>query len=262
MVLGEIRLEKVLNLRDLGGIPAGPGYRVAPGCIYRSASLHEMTDGDRRALEGRRIRTVVDLRSAWEQGHLGYEWPYGRHVAAPLASDASVAAIYRSFTEGSLPEAAMDDWWTTTGVFDAAAEFPDSVRAVFHALLEAAPGEAVLFHCAGGKDRTGLITALILRTLGVPADAILADFMATNEALATPERLDELAARLNQGRDKEISRQALFAISGVKAEWLDVMFERIAARFGSLEAYLRDTLGLTDGDLASLRQRYLVPAAE
>ena len=255
MVPGEVLLEKVANLRDLGGIPAGNGQRVAPGRIYRSASLHEMTGEDRRTLERLRIRTVVDLRSAWEQGHLAYEWPFGRHVAAPLASDDSVAAIYRNFMEGTLTEAAMADWWTTTGVFDAAAEYPESVRAVFTALLEAAPGEALLFHCAGGKDRTGAVAALVLRALGAPPDAILADFMATNASLATPERLEELAARLNRGRDKKISPQALFAISGVKAEWLDLMFARIAARFGSVEAYLGDILGLTEADLAALRAR-------
>jgi protein-tyrosine phosphatase len=261
MVPGEILLEKVANLRDLGGIPAGKGQRVVSGRIYRSASLHEMTGEDRRTLESLRIRTVVDLRSAWEQGFLAYEWPFGRRVAAPLAGDASVAAIYHSFMEGSLTEAAMADWWTTTGVFDAAAEYPESVRAVFAALLEAAPGEAILFHCAGGKDRTGAVAALILRTLGAPPDAILADFMATNDSLATPERLEELAARLNRGREQAISRQALFAISGVKAEWLDLMFGRIAARFGSVEAYLGDILGLTGADLAALRGRYLEPAA-
>ena len=115
-------------------------------------------------------------------------------MAAPLASDESVAAIYRSFMEGTLTEAAMADWWTTTGVFDAAGEYPESVRAVFTALLEAAPGEAVLFHCAGGKDRTGAVAALILRALGAAPEAILADFVATNDSLATPERLEELAA--------------------------------------------------------------------
>ena len=260
MVPGEVLLEKVANLRDLGGIRVGRVQRVAPGGIYRSASLHEMTDDDRRALEGLRIRTVVDLRSSWEQQHLAYEWPYGRHVAAPLASDESVAAIYRNFMEGTLSEAAMGDWWTTTGVFDAAGEYPESVRAVFTALLEAAPGEAVLFHCAGGKDRTGAVAALILRALGAAPEAILADFLATNDSLATPERLAELAGRLNQGRETEISRQALFAISGVKAEWLGIMFDRLAARFGSVEAYLHDVLGLTEADLAALRERYLEPA--
>jgi len=261
MVPGEVLLEKVQNLRDLGGIPVGDGRRVAPGRIYRSASLHEATDADRRALEALRIRTVIDLRSAWEQGHQGYAWPYGRRVAAPMAADESVAAIYRSFMEGTLGEAAMADWWDTVRVFDAPAEYRESVRAVFRALLEAAPGEAVLFHCAGGKDRTGVVAALILHALGASREAIRADFMATNDSLATPERLEELAARINRGRETKISQQALFAISGVKAEWLDVLFARLAADFGSVEAYLSDALGLTPADLAALRERYLEPAA-
>ncbi|MCU0280541.1 MAG: tyrosine-protein phosphatase [Acidimicrobiia bacterium] len=255
----ETRMDGVANLRDLGGIPAAGGRRVVPGRIFRSASLHGLTSAGRRALEERRIRTVVDLRSAWEQGHQPYQWPSGRHVAAALADDAAVSIIWQAFMDGTMTEAAMADWWTTTGVFDAPAIYPKSVRAVFAALLEAAPGEAVLFHCTGGKDRTGAVAALLLRALGAVPEAIVADFVASNETLATPERLEELAARLNQGRGRPLSPEALFALSGVKAEWLDEMFGRLAARYGSVEAYFRDALGLTEADLEALRDRYLEP---
>jgi protein-tyrosine phosphatase len=255
-----MRPDGVVNLRDLGGIPAAGGRRVVPGRIFRSASLYELTPAGRRALEERRIRTVVDLRSAWEQGHQPYQWPSGRHVAAPLADDAAVSVIWQAFMDGTMTEAAMADWWTTTGVFDAPAIYPKSVRAVFTALLEAAPGEAVLFHCTGGKDRTGAVAALLLRALGALPGAIVADFVASNETLATPERLEELADRLNRGRSRPLSPEALFALSGVKAEWLDEMFGRLAARYGSVEAYFRDALGLTEADLEALRERYLEPA--
>jgi protein-tyrosine phosphatase len=255
-----LHLERVANLRDLGGLPAGDGRRVVPGRIYRSGSLHEMTGADRRALESWRVRTVVDLRSVWEQRHQPYEWPAGRVVTAPLASDEAVAGIFSRFLNGTLTEDEMADWWITTGVFDAPAEYPESVRAVFAALLEAAPGEAVLFHCTGGKDRTGAVAALILRALGAAPAAIVADFVASNGQLATPERLDELAARLNRGREQHLSPEALFALSGVKAEWLDVMFGRLADRFGSVDAYLGDALGLAEADLEALRERYLEPA--
>lgn len=253
------QLERVANLRDLGGLPTADARRVAPGRIYRSGSLHEMTEADRRALESWRVRTVVDLRSGWEQRLHPYEWPAGRVVAAPLASDAAVAGIFTRFLNGTLTESEMADWWTTTGVFDAPAEHSESVRAVFTALLEAAPGEAILFHCTGGKDRTGAVAALVLRALGATPEAIVADFVASNGALATPERLEELAARLNQGREQPLTPEALFALSGVRGEWLEVMFGRLAARFGSVEAYLAEALGLTHADLEALRDRYLEP---
>ncbi|MBN2113176.1 MAG: tyrosine-protein phosphatase [Acidimicrobiia bacterium] len=255
-----LHLERVANLRDLGGLPTGDGRRVARGRIYRSGSLHEMTEGDRRALEARRIHTVVDLRSSWEQGHQPYAWSCGRHLAAPLAADDDVVFIWGSFIKGTLTEAEMLDWWTTTGVFDAPAQFPESMGTVFRALLEAAPGDAVLFHCTGGKDRTGAVAALILRALGATPEAITADFVATNQALASPERLEELAARLNEGRDQPLSPESLFALSGVQAEWLDEMYRRLTLRYGSVEGYLSDALGLSAADLARLREQYLEPA--
>ncbi|MFH1331290.1 MAG: tyrosine-protein phosphatase [Actinomycetota bacterium] len=256
-----LHLERVSNLRDLGGLPTGDGRRVVPGRIYRSGSLHEMTEADRRALESWRVRTVVDLRSAWEQRLHPFEWPAGKLVAAPLASDEAVAGIFSRFLSGALTESEMADWWATTGVFDAPARYPESVRAVFAALLEAAPGEAVLFHCTGGKDRTGAVSALVLRALGATPEAIVADFVASNGALATPERLEELAARLNQGRTQPLTPEALFALSGVRGEWLEVMFGRLAARFGSVEAYLAEALGVGAAESALLRARYLEPTA-
>lgn len=260
MTAADLQLERVANLRDLGGLPTGDGRRVARGCIYRSGSLHEMTDDDRRALEARRIRTVIDLRSSWEQGYQPYVWSSGRHLAAPLADDDDVVFIWGSFLKGTLTEAEMLDWWTTTGVFDAPMAFAESMRAVFRALLEAAPGDAVLFHCTGGKDRTGVVAALILRALGATPEAITADFVATNQALASPQRLEELAARLNEGRDQPLSPESLFALSGVKAEWLDEMYRRLARRYGSVEGYLHEALGLTAADLARLHEQYLEAA--
>jgi len=258
----DLRLEKVPNLRDLGGWPAGDGRRVARGRIFRSGSLHEMTDADRRALEGAGIRTVVDLRSTWEQGHQPYEWPFGRRVTAPLAHDDSVVFIWGSFLEGTLTEAEMADWWTTTGVFDAPAHYPESVRTVFTALLEAMPGDAVLFHCTGGKDRTGAVAALLLAALGATPEAVTADFLAGNDYLTSPERLEEVAARLNRDREQPLTPEAVFALSGVKAEWLQEMFARLTARYGSVEGYLHDALGLTEAELVGMRERYLEPAED
>lgn len=260
-MITDLRLERVANLRDLGGLPAGDARRVVPGRIFRSGSLHEMSQADRRVLESWRVRTVVDLRSAWEQRHQQYGWPSGHHVAAPLANDDAVISIYTRFLDGTLTEGEMGDWWTTTGVFDAPAQYPESVRAVFTALLEAAPGDAVLFHCTGGKDRTGAVSALVLRALGATREAIVTDFLASNGALATPERLEELALRLNEGRKQPLTPEALFALSGVREEWLDIMFGRLTARFGSVEAYLAEALELTAADLAALQDRYLEPAA-
>jgi hypothetical protein len=74
-------------------------------------------------------------------------------------------------------------------------------------------------------------------------------------------RLEELAARLNQGREQPLTPEALFALSGVRGEWLEVMFGRLTARFGSVEAYLAEALGVGAAESAILRALYLEPAA-
>lgn len=253
-----IRLEKVQNLRDLGGLPTGDGRRVVRGRLFRSGSLHEMTPADRSALEARGISVVIDLRSAFEQARHSYEWPAGRRVAAPLAEDEAVAAIFARFGAGTLSEREVEDWWNLTGVFDIPVVHRESLRLAFQTLLAAGPEEGVLFHCTGGKDRAGVAAVLVLEALGVTREAILADFLLTN--LGARERAAEFSQWMQQATGHALSPEAAYWLAGVKAEWLEEFFERMTGRYGSLAGYLRRELDVGPGELAVLRAGYLEPA--
>lgn len=254
-----IRLEKVQNLRELGGLPAAAGRRVAPGRLFRSGSLHEMTAGDRAALEAMGIRIIIDLRSSFEQQRQSYEWPAGRKVAAPLAEDGAVAAIFARFQAGSLSDGDVEDWWNLTGVYDIPARHRDSLHHIFITLLEAGAEEGVLYHCTGGKDRTGIVSALVLDALGVTREAIFEDFLLTNAGARA--RAAEFVQWMEQATGHALSPEAAYWLAGVKEQWLEEFFRRLADRYGSTAGYLRDELQVGAGDLAVLRGRYLVPAA-
>jgi protein-tyrosine phosphatase len=252
-----VRLERVLNVRELGGLQAADRRRVVPGRLYRSASLHEMSDADRGALEARGVATVLDLRSSWERSRQPVEWPGVRVVAAPLAEDAVVASITERFEHGRMEPDALEDWWRLTGLYDAPHRHPDSIRTVFDTLLDAGPDGAILWHCRGGKDRTGVVSALVLAALGVRDDEITADFLLSNVMIDTHATAAELAERFNRELSTSLTAASVFSLAGVRQEWLAELLGRIRDRNGSVTGYLTGPVGLSAADLAELRSRYL-----
>ena len=251
-----LRLEHVRNARELGGLPTADGRQVAAGRLFRSGSLHEMSDGDRRALESRGVRIVVDLRSRYEQQRQSYEWPAGRKVAAPLAEDEVVADIFRRFEAGRMSELDVADWWNLTGVFDIPVQHHLSMGTIFATLLEAGPGEGVLFHCTGGKDRTGVTVAFVLSALGVIHDAIVEDFLLTNAEAA--EGAAEIMAAVKRATGHPMSPETAYWLAGVKSEWIETLLQQTADRYGSVAGYLSEQLGIGAAELIGLQDRFLV----
>jgi protein-tyrosine phosphatase len=250
-------LETVRNLRDLGGVPAGDGRRVAAGRLFRSGSLHEASPADRAALEAMGVRITIDLRSAFEQARQPYEWPSGRRIAAPLAHDEAVAAIFARFQAGGLTERDVEDWWRLTGVFRLPEEHVSSMRTIFTTLLEAGSSEGVLFHCTGGKDRTGVVAAFLLEALGATRQTILEDFLLTNVGAAA--RAAEFVEWMRRATGQAMSPGTAYWLAGVKAEWLETLLDQTAARYGSIAGYLRERLGFGAQEVAALRAMYLEP---
>lgn len=252
--------DRILNLRDLGGLKTADGRHVAHRRLYRSGSLHELTRQDGPALEALGIGIVIDLRSDWERMSQPYDLP-ARVVAAPLVDDESVKSIHAAFDSGTITNEALEDWWNLTRVFQAPEEHAASLTTVFKTLVDAAPGEGVLFHCRGGKDRTGLVSALVLDALGVTWDEIVSDFMRSNLPLDDEHLAAHLAPVLAALAPNGLSSEALFSLIGVRREWLEDLFGRIEGSYGSVTRYVTDTLGIGSVGLAILRDRYLEPGA-
>ena len=114
----------------------------------------------------------------------------------------------------------------------------------------------VLFHCSGGKDRTGVAAMLILLALGASDETIYADFVRTNECRRPElekiwaEHAEEIAARPEQ-------KKLYQGIAGVHPESVELVLSTIRSRCGSVEAYLEAEYGLTPARLMRLRRMYL-----
>jgi len=238
-----LSLQGASNVRDLGGWPTTDGRRVRFGLVFRAASLSTLTDADVAALIEIGLRTVCDLRGEQEQQAapsrmsgvtthaLSIEPSLGasvRDVASQpgATSEHILVLLRRAYTAYAL------DW-------------SHRYRGLFELLLHA-DAPPLLFHCSAGKDRTGFGAALILTALGVDEAVVLEDYLATNRLW----RIDpDLAA----------SMPALGAEVLLRAhpELIGVAFDAVRARFGSLDAYFEQRLGLGPERRELLRQLLL-----
>jgi protein-tyrosine phosphatase len=173
-------LRAAFNLRDLGGLPTQDGGRVHEGLLWRSDTLHRLDDEDLQALGQLGLRTVVDLRSPqevsrWGQLRVTDDGPTLHDV--PLFTDVRDLALTELTDEDtSSAVSAMVELYASM----LAAGGPAIARAV--TLLGAEGALPAVFHCTAGKDRTGLIAALVLAAVGVGDDDIVRDYARTEEA--------------------------------------------------------------------------------
>lgn len=172
-----VELEGCFNVRDLGGYPTADGRAVRHGQIYRADALHRLTATGRAGLATLGINTVIDLRTAAEVTHHSWQpeppWP-GRWQHIPLrAATPDWSGI--TATQAADPDLAVAHYRETVQ------QGGPALAAVFAAL--AAPGATpAIFHCAAGKDRTGIVAALLLRLLDVDRQVVSEDYALSDVA--------------------------------------------------------------------------------
>jgi protein tyrosine/serine phosphatase len=234
-----------VNVRDLGGLPLEGGGETSFGALVRADSIRRLTDDGWAALVDYGTRTVVDLRYHSElEADPPRELPL-EVVHVPLLPEPDTE-FWNAIGAVSATEA--DDVRRTRLVY---LEFLERRTAEFAAALTAvaeADGGAVVVHCVGGKDRTGLVCGLLLRLAGVPIDAVVADYGLSEPNLA--RRTERWLATADTEDERERRRRASVAPPEAMAGVLVTLDER----YGGAEGYLR-AAGVGDACLAQLRSR-------
>ncbi|GAA1464543.1 tyrosine-protein phosphatase [Microbacterium thalassium] len=169
------------NARDLGGLDRADGTTTPTGVFFRSEALDHVDDGGWARLRARGVATVIDLRR-----------PEERTDDVPPDLDRITVdldgGMNRRFWE---PIEADGRWGTPLYYLDHLAQLPERMRSVLDAIASARDG-AVLFHCGAGWDRTGFVSAVLLRALGVTTEAATADYL---ESFANAEAMEALRGR-------------------------------------------------------------------
>lgn len=249
-------LEGVHNFRDYGGYPTSNGGRMKRGLLWRSGQHLDATEGDLARIAELGLRHVIDFRGASERSSYPCPRPDG-FDAEVLFYDGETAALapHVEAAEGALDVAAAHDKMEALY-----ARLPQRepvlyvMRLYFEALAKGPEegGGASLVHCLAGKDRTGMAVALLHHALGVHPDDAMEDFLLTNTAGNIDARVaaGAVAVRSKWG---DISDETIRVLMGVDERYLVAMRKAVEAEHGSLDAFLKDVLGVDEERRAALR---------
>ena len=237
-----------LNVRDLGGLPTRDGGETRFGAIVRADSVRQLSDEGWQALVDHGIRTVIDLRGDHE-------------LAEDPPAELPVDLVHVPFMEADEAEweeigpeldaavaAAPDVATATRDVYLIFLErFRSNAAAAVRAVADAPEG-GIVIHCAGGKDRTGLLAAFLLHLAGVADGEIAADYALSEE------RLRPRHEKWFEAAETEEELERLRRISQTPAASMVGVFGELERRYGGVEPYLRGA-GVTDEELELVRAR-------
>lgn len=231
-----IDLSGAYNVRDLGGLPCADGVTTRHGVFIRGDSPHALNQLQQMALYEYGVRTMIDLRSPRECA--AQPTPFAlqssiQYTHVPLQGTGLRAYDIRQITS-------IDRYYGTL-LHDAAPQF----ATIFRTLM-AAPA-SVYIHCRIGKDRTGIVTALILEAVGVDAHVIIDDYVLTTANIVP------LIATYQSERPFFIPQTWYEGLFDAKAVYMQRFLRELASKYGGAEGYFA-TIGLPDM-ATQLRQR-------
>jgi len=261
VIMPWIDLDGAVNVRDLGGLPTRDGRQTVPGVLLRSDNLQDLSPADVTALvDEYGLTTVIDLRSVQESEAEGPSpldaVPSVRHLRLSVLPElgertdvvAEALLLKRERDRSRYPDDVMCGHYL--GYLE---ERPDSVTDAVRAVADS-EGAAVV-HCAAGKDRTGVVVALALTAVGVPAEDVVADYALTGERIeAVLRRLMSSSTYEGDLKGSDIDRHR------PRPETMKAFLEQVEARYGGVTQWLGDH-GFGQADLERLRARLVTAAA-
>jgi len=236
-----LRFDGARNVRDLGGLPTRHGGTTRYGVLFRADGLSRLSDADLGRLDELRLRTVIDLRHDEERERAPDRLPSGNPPRVfsrgfyPKGTDALFHAVNIRGVGADEAAALMCANYAVMP-FEHAAEFSD----VMHHIISAGSAPH-LFHCASGKDRTGLLAAFVLLALEVSREAVFEDYLLSN---GDWQPIDLFGGKA--------SREAIAAVMAAPSSYLESALDAIDARYGSFEEYLSQSLGFGKAERAAL----------
>lgn len=239
-----IRLPGTHNFRDMGGYKTENGRFTKWGTLYRSDALSRLRKRAAPIFNQLDLHVIIDLRSTYERASDPNKIPKGTNlklVEIPILDRANNLgrSLFKRLLQGDV--AGLDGFAL---MVDANRQFVTEYNAEYRLFLEqvlAANGRPVLFHCTGGKDRTGFAAALLLRSLGVPKSTIYEDYFISNQ-LILPFLQNRL--KLYTMLRGNAAGQIVQDLAQVHGNYMDAAFDCIEETYGSFEGYITDGLGL------------------
>lgn len=254
-MLGEsaLILDGGINFRDFGGLLAAEGRHIRPGYLFRAGDLHQLSARDCEILQDLPLRVILDYRDQ-EECRIKPDqlWPGVVYHSVPANPEGQlVNGNLEKLTTKTLAEIDARTWMCD---FYRRLPFANPAYRELVSQLRSKPEGAIVQHCAFGKDRTGVGSALVLFALGADEETIMADYLRTGEALA-PYR-EQLLAQYSETLDQRALQQFTYLLEA-NPDFLQTAIHAITERYGSASAWLAQDYQLDSTDCAVLRDHYL-----
>ncbi len=260
--MAQIKLQKLVNVRDLGGIRTEDGRTIKEKRLIRSETLFKASQKDIDKLTKEyNLRTVVDFRTVLEAEQKPDPEIKGvTNIFNPIIDESVMGITRETISLFDIPKRYvgmtiepmlyMQNMYRDIAFGDLAKK---NYANFFRILLQQEEG-STLWHCSAGKDRVGIGTMLLLSALGVARETIIEDYLMTSYYFRHENRKLELLIHLGV-RDKKV-RDYIFFLMDVKREFIEAVFDEIE-KFGGMDKYLEEVMGLTPEKREKLRNMYL-----
>lgn len=258
-----IKLIGADNVRDLGGYYTDIGKVIVSNKIFRSSVLSNITQQDISILIGSGLCRIIDLRAVDEMNQNPDKYIKGiDYIHLPIFTDKRISVIDKNFFDNYSGNVKMisdfldgqeermnkvyQDFVTEKGTLE-------SIRKFFELLLEKDNG-LTIFHCTAGKDRTGMMTALLLRALGATSDTILYDYLFSNKFC---ERMTKAIKNLKKmGVNDDVINRNKRAFMA-QPSYLNITFRTIDDVYGNYSEFLKEGLLVSNSQITDLKKMYL-----
>lgn len=266
-----LEIKRKHNLRDLGGFMVNKDHEVRRSMIYRSGSLHNLSNSDALELERSGISVILDLRTPLEiEEKPDTLIPGVKYIRTPFLTDSTVGITRQSGSDPVkiIKKLRKDKEELLRILPDMEALYLQMVldpvnqkqlglcmNTIIDTVLE---GKKVLFHCTAGKDRTGIMAALLLNILGVSRTDVLKDYIKTNRSVYSGAvKRGFLIGAMTRSFNMGLTCYQLFM---AQQRHLIKTMSLIRKKYGSTDAFVIDTLGVGAEKLSQFKQKMIVPA--
>lgn len=251
-------MDNLTNFRDIGGYLTVDGKRTKWGKLFRSAAHDGITARDVEYLQQLGVKTVVDYRTTAE----GADHPdvkvegVAYHHLCPFDESNATNTLDKKQQQ---QQRSVEQVKAMMAGINRSLVGDTHCNKTYTGLVQIALDPAqvpVVQHCTSGKDRVGAGAATLLMALGVPRETIMEDYLLSNENQLSAQKMS--AGVTSGGQEITPEMMQMFAVlTKVHPEYLEALFDEIDKKWGGTEGYLHDALGLTDADLAKLKDLYL-----
>lgn len=252
-----IKLKGLRNTRDLGGLQSPQGV-VRSKLLLRGGHLHDVGPREAEALQAQfDLRYIIDLRTDMERDEKpDAKIPGAEYRHMPILDEATVGITHEQRTDdhASLLSRLPDIRELYAGMVSGVQA--QRLAAVVHLAMDAASrGQAVLYHCTEGKDRTGVVSLVLLWMLDVPMEAIMQDYLFTNGYAQARARKYYWLVRVMK-RDKAAASKVRGLFLADKG-YLGAAIEAVEQSYGSMRAFVTDGLGVDEAEREAFKHAML-----